>query len=356
MWKERIRVDKLSPAWTEVKMNTATDRNNRNLIIWLGGVCLVIYCMIVVGGVTRLTQSGLSMVDWQPIMGVIPPVTAEEWQQTFDEYRQFPEYQKLNRGMSVEEFKDIFYWEYGHRVLGRLIGLIYFVPLVAFLVLGRVEKRWVPRLWIGFVLGGMQGLMGWYMVKSGLVDVPHVSHYRLAAHLMLALIILVFLFWLILDLAAVRRMPAKPLVRQLGLGLAVLLAVQLIFGAFTAGLDAGRGFNTWPLMHGQLVADAATMIKPFWHNFFENGAMIQFVHRWVGALLLAGVIVLAIAGWQNPTHRLPLLCLAVVTLVQFTLGVFTLLHAVPVSLGSIHQAVACLMLLALTWFVYVARD
>ncbi len=326
-----------------------------HLVIWLALVCGVIYLMIVVGGVTRLTQSGLSMVDWQPIMGIVPPLSTEEWQEAFTAYKQYPEYQKINRGMSLDEFKQIFFWEYGHRVLGRIIGMIYFVPFVVFLALGRVERRWQPRLWIAFVLGGLQGLMGWYMVKSGLVDVPYVSHYRLAAHMMLAMVILGFLFWLILDMLAVNRCQVSRGLRSGSFWLLILLAVQLVLGAFTAGLDAGYGFNTWPLMHGQFLADAALMMTPFWHNFVENGVMIQFLHRWLGALLLLGVVVLA---WRSIGTGLSgaALILVGVTFVQFALGVTTLLYRVPVLLGSLHQAVACLMLLSLIYVVYLSRD
>lgn len=326
--------------------------DRRNLIFWLGAVCLVIYFMIVVGGVTRLTQSGLSMVDWRPIMGVMPPVSASEWQAAFDAYKQYPEYQKINMGMSLDEFKDIFYWEYGHRLLGRIIGLIYFLPFIAFLVAGSIEKRYVPWLWGGLFLGGLQGLMGWYMVKSGLVDNPHVSHYRLAAHLMLAIVILGYLFWLMLDMAGVSRLKVSGAVKNGAWILLLLLTLQLVLGAFVAGLDAGRGFNTWPLMHGQFMADAATMMAPFHANFYENGAMIQFVHRWLGAVLLLAVALYLVVAWNQRDLVLPCQLLAVVTVVQFTLGVLTLLHAVPVGLGSLHQAVAVLMVLALVFILY----
>lgn len=329
-------------------------RTPTHLVIWLAVVCIVIYMMIVVGGVTRLTQSGLSMVDWQPIMGIVPPLSQEDWQETFDAYRQYPEYQKINRGMSLDEFKQIFYWEYGHRVLGRLIGMIYFLPLMVFLLLGKVEKRWQPRLWIAFVLGGLQGLMGWYMVKSGLVDVPYVSHYRLAAHLMLAFVIIGFLFWLILDMLSVRRVESPNLLRTGGIWLMALLILQLVLGAFTAGLDAGYGFNTWPLMHGQFMADAAVMMEPFWHNFVENGVMIQFIHRWLGALLLLGIVLYTWKALGTALSGAAMILLAVTT-VQFVLGVTTLLYRVPVVLGSLHQAVACLMVLALLYAIYLSR-
>ncbi len=331
-----------------------TDR--RHLVIWLSAVCAVVYAMIVVGGITRLTQSGLSMVDWRPIMGVIPPMNEAEWQATFDAYRQYPEYQKINKGMSLDEFKGIFFWEYFHRVIGRFIGLIYFVPFVVFLALKKVEPRWQPRLWIALALGGMQGLMGWYMVKSGLVDVPYVSHYRLAAHLLLAIVILGFLFWLILDLLEVRRESAPPLIGSLALWMLGLLSVQLLFGAFTAGLDAGYGFNTYPLMHGQFLADAALMIEPFWRNIIENGVMIQFIHRWLGALLVLGILVLTWLSMSHSRLRMAALILAGVTLIQFLIGVMTLVMRVPVVMGSLHQAVAALLVLAMLYFVYVTRS
>ena len=325
-----------------------------HLVIWLALVCAIIYLMIVVGGVTRLTQSGLSMVDWRPIMGIVPPLSTGEWRETFEAYRQYPEYQKINRGMSLDEFRQIFYWEYGHRVLGRLIGLVYFVPFALFLILGRVDRRWQPRLWVAFILGGLQGLMGWYMVKSGLVDVPYVSHYRLAAHLLLAMLILGFLFWLILDMLAVQRPVVSRGLQGGGVGLLALLALQLLLGAFTAGLDAGYGFNTYPLMNGQFIADAALMVQPFWLNFFENGVMIQFMHRWLGAVLLAGILLYAIRA-RNSGLSGGVMILLAVTLVQFVLGVITLIYRVPVALGSLHQAVACLMILALVYVVYLSR-
>ena len=325
-----------------------------HLVIWLALVCVFIYLMIVVGGVTRLTQSGLSMVDWRPVMGIVPPLSTEAWQETFAAYKQYPEYQKINRGMSLAEFRQIFYWEYGHRVLGRMIGLIYFVPFVLFLMLGRVDRRWRPRLWMAFILGGLQGLMGWYMVQSGLVDMPRVSHYRLAAHLLLAVLILAFLFWLILDMLAVRRLNLPAGLRGAGTGLLVMLVLQLLLGVFTAGLDAGYGFNTWPLMQGQFIADAALMMQPFWRNFFENGVMIQFAHRWLGALLFAGILLYAFYARRSGLFKGTLLLL-VVTSVQFVLGVATLIYRVPVALGSLHQAVACLMLLVMIYLVYLSR-
>ena len=330
------------------------EKSNQHLIIWLASVCTFIFVMIIVGGLTRLTQSGLSMVDWQPIAGIVPPITPADWQAEFDAYKSYPEYQKINMGMSLSEFKVIFYWEYGHRLLGRIIGLIFFVPFLVFLLMGKIDKRWRGPLWIALVLGGMQGLMGWYMVKSGLVDIPHVSHYRLAAHLSLALVILVYLFWLLLNMAGIARKNVSSSLRYGALGLASLLAVQFIFGAFTAGLDAGRGFNTWPLMHDQFLADAATMINPLWLNLIENGVMIQFVHRWLGALLVLGIVAFSFAAIRQGVLLRPVFFLLLVSGCQFLLGLLTLLYAVPVVLGSLHQAFACLMVLVLAYLIYVS--
>ena len=327
---------------------------NLHLVYWLAIVSATILLMIIVGGATRLTQSGLSMVDWRPIMGVIPPLSHSDWSALFESYKQFPEYQKLNQGMSLEAFKTIFYWEYGHRVLGRLIGVIFFVPFLFFLIAGKIAQKWRLRLWIALGLGGCQGLMGWYMVQSGLIDIPHVSHFRLAAHLLLAFFILGFLFWLILDMLEIEPVSVKSSLRKLALGLAVIMGFQLMFGAFTAGLDAGRGFNTYPLMNGQFIADIAFSLNPFWKNFFENGAMIQFVHRWLGAIVFFGVILFGVLSART-NLRASSAVLVIITGFQFVLGVTTLVNGVPVVLGSLHQVVAVIMFLALVYLVHVTR-
>lgn len=333
--------------------------DNKVVTGWLAIVCLTILMMIVVGGVTRLTHSGLSMVDWKPIMGFIPPIGEGEWQDTFEAYKQYPEYKQVNKGMSLSEFKGIFYWEYAHRVLGRSIGIIFFLPFMVLLLMGKIERKLVPKLIVALILGGMQGLMGWYMVMSGLVDMPRVSHYRLAAHLVLALIILSYLYWIILDLRETPKVNVPRGFKLLCMGILGVTSVQIIYGAFTAGLRAGLGFNTYPLMDGELIASAATMMAPFWHNFFENGAMVQFLHRWIGALLLLLVVVLlGLSMLRSLPRRLVVTCgsLAGVTLVQFLVGVFTLLNYVPIMLASAHQAVACLVLLASIFLVYIVHD
>ena len=327
---------------------------NLHLVYWLVLVSAAILLMIIVGGATRLTESGLSMVDWRPIMGVVPPLSHSDWSNLFETYKQFPEYKKLNEGMSLDAFKAIFYWEYGHRVLGRLIGVLFFVPFLYFLMRGKIERRWRPRLWIALGLGGCQGLMGWYMVQSGLVDIPHVSHFRLAAHLLLAIFILGFILWLILDMLEIEPVSVKPSFRNLVLGLAVVMGFQLMFGAFTAGLDAGKGFNTYPLMNGQFIADIALSLDPVWKNFIENGAMIQFVHRWLGAVVFFGVIILGSLSLKTELKGSSFI-LVLITAFQFILGVMTLVNGVPIVLGSLHQVVAVIMFLALVYLVYVTR-
>lgn len=330
----------------------AAPRADAAVIRWLLCVGLAVCLTVVVGGATRLTQSGLSMVDWRPVAGIVPPLTQADWQAEFDAYKQYPEYRKVNRGMSLGEFKSIFHWEYAHRMLGRLTGLLFFVPFMYFLFRGRIARQWTPWLWVALALGGLQGLMGWYMVKSGLVDVPQVSHYRLAAHLFLALAILALLAWLVLDMARARRHGISGSQKLLTWASAALLGLQMLLGAFTAGLKAGHGFNTYPMMHGQFLADAALTMRPFWRNFIENGVMAQFAHRWLGAALLAAVAALALVAARNRKLAGPSLLLAALTALQFALGVVTLLANVPVALGSMHQAVACLMVIVLACLAY----
>jgi len=332
-------------------------KTNRVVIIWLVAVCFTIFSMVVVGGITRLTESGLSMVDWRPVIGIMPPMNSVEWQEAFDAYKNFPQYQKVNTDMDLEAFKAIFYWEYGHRVLGRLIGIIYFVPFMVLLALGRIEKPMVRKLWIGFVLGGMQGLMGWYMVKSGLIDMPRVSHYRLAAHLILALIILAYLIWLVLELWQVKRIEVQPVFRQLVYLLAFVLLVQILYGAFVAGSRAGYGYNTFPLMNGELISPNAFQLTPLWLNFLDNNAMLQFVHRWVGALalMLSGVLVFVGSKSRSGTLVKISAILLLVMILQFLLGVFTLVQIVPIGLASMHQAGACIVLSVLVCLSYIVH-
>ena len=332
---------------------------------WLSIVCITVFVMVVVGGVTRLTHSGLSMVDWDPIMGVVPPLNTTDWEAAFEAYKQYPEYQKVNRGMDLDGFKGIFYWEYGHRVLGRIIGLIFFVPFVVLLAFGKIRGALVPKLIIALVLGGLQGLMGWYMVMSGLVDMPRVSHYRLAAHLLLALVILGYIFWLILGLFASERRAdlAPPWLKQWSVWVLVLVFLQITYGAFVSGLRAGFGYNTFPKMGDVWIAEAVFVLSPWWHNLFESGATIQLIHRWLGTLIvvLVGLFWLKSLVWLRslslPAARVRWAVhgLALSVVAQFLLGVVTLVMVIPIPLAAAHQGLACIVLVAAIWLIHRCR-
>ena len=333
-------------------------------MVWLLITCATIFIMVLVGGVTRLTGSGLSMVDWQPIMGVLPPLDEGDWQALFLAYQQFPEYQLYNRHMDLEGFKQIFYWEYVHRILGRVIGLLFFVPMCALWVSKRLDAWIKPHLVVALILGGLQGLMGWYMVQSGLVDDARVSHYRLAAHLLLAMGLMAYTYWLALGCFYGHRsdtvdggevtMGVPQELRALVMIVMMLLWFQLLYGAFTAGSHAGYAYNTFPLMHDRWVADAVMQMQPFWYNFTESTATIQFIHRWLAVLLLVAV---AWLWWR--ARRLggalmwsSVLLLAAV-LIQFMMGVLTLVKVVPLELASAHQGGACIVLLIAVHVLYL---
>jgi len=329
----------------------------RAVAVWLLICCALVFAMVVLGGVTRLTESGLSMVDWRPLMGTLPPFGQAEWQAVFDQYKAFPEYQKINAGMTLAEFKGIFWFEYTHRVLGRAIGLAFFLPFLWFLFSGRVRGPLAWKLAGVFLLGGLQGLMGWYMVKSGLVDDPRVSQYRLAAHLALAVLVYGLMLWLALGLlrpAAGR--PEAP--RGAAWGLIALISLTILSGAFVAGLDAGMDYNTFPLMDGRFVPDGYLAQSPALVNIFETIAAVQFNHRWLGMttglLALAFVWRLATRGPDASLRRAAGL-FGAMALVQPTLGILTLLLVVPVALAALHQAGALLLFTAALWTAFELR-
>ncbi len=330
---------------------THTERSNeRQLGLWLLTCCVVLLALVTLGGATRLTGSGLSMVDWQPITGVLPPLNDQTWLRVFEMYRASPEYLQVNRGMSLDEFKFIFWFEYAHRLLARFLGLLFIVPLVWFWLRGRIPARlrW-PLLGL-LALGAAQGYMGWYMVQSGLVDEPRVSQYRLAAHLSLALIIYAGMFWLALRLLWPGASPAAAGARRPARGFPVLLAllaITILSGAFVAGLRAGLIYNTFPLMAGQWVPTGVLYLEPVWLNFFENPATVQFAHRVLGISTLVLVLAVWLAGMRRPAspgQRLALHAMALATVSQVTLGITTLLWYVPVVLGTLHQGGAVILL------------
>lgn len=323
---------------------------------WLLFCAAVVYLMIVVGGITRLTQSGLSMVEWAPIMGVIPPIGEAAWLEVFAKYKGSPEYIKINAGMSLDEFKTIFYWEYGHRVLGRFIGLIYLLPLLYFLVRGMVPRQWLVRLFGLFILGGLQGLMGWYMVKSGLVDVPHVSQYRLTAHLGLAIVIFGSMLWFAMDFFRGERAASHSTPAYLkASGFVVLIIfIMMLSGGFVAGTKAGFIMNTFPLMNGKWVPDGLLAMSPVWRNLFENAITVQFVHRSIAVLVTLAVIWCFYQA-RSQAFQTGIKWLLLLLLAQLTLGVLALVYTVPVSLGAAHQAGAVALLSAALYVAHVAR-
>ncbi len=319
---------------------------------WLLFVAALVFIMVIVGGATRLTDSGLSITEWQPIVGAIPPLSHADWLEAFEKYKQIPEYQIVNRGMSLDEFKFIFWWEWGHRFLGRFIGLAFFVPMLVFWATGRLEPRLrLPAVGL-FVLGGLQGFMGWYMVKSGLADRVDVSQYRLAAHLTLAAVIFAGLIWVALGVKSRRtsRVRIGPLL------LVLLIGLQIFAGALVAGLDAGLTYNTWPLMDGDFIPDGLFSEAPVWINLFENILTVQFQHRMLAYLVVIAVIDEARKSIRRgpPAAEMPAWTMVLTVIVQVAIGIATLIAVVPLSLALMHQAGAFLLLAAAVWHLHSA--
>ncbi len=327
---------------------------HRRVAAWLFVCCALVFAMVVVGGVTRLTHSGLSIVEWQPIVGTLPPLDEAQWQETLAKYRLTPEYRKVNAGMSLAEFKGIFWWEYVHRLLGRAIGVVFFVPLVWFAARREIPREFTWKLATIFALGALQGALGWYMVKSGLVDDPRVSQFRLTAHLALAFAILGAMLWIGLSLVYPQRadLHTRPQrrARARSFALAALVFVMVLTGGFVAGIRAGFAYNTFPLMNGTVVPPEILVLEPAWRNFFYNMATVQFDHRaiaWLLALLVPWFWwTLRRTRGLPPRARVGGDVLLVLVAVQIALGISTLLLVVPVPLAAAHQAGAVLVFAA----------
>ena len=325
---------------------------------WLWICCLMVLCMIVVGGVTRLTHSGLSIVEWAPIVGTLPPLSDQDWLRAFALYQRSPEYLQVNFGMTLEQFKPIFWWEWAHRLLGRLIGLSVLLPLLWFAWRGVLRGALLWRLFGIALLIGAQGAMGWYMVQSGLVDDPRVSQFRLTAHLSLAFVILGSLLWSALDLLpADQHSPGQGMstgTRHLLRSVLAVVAWMIVTGGFVAGIRAGLAYNSFPLMNGQWIPDEILLLEPWWKNFFWNMATVQFDHR-IGAWLLA--LMVPWLSWRvlhesvTARAKLAVSLLLGMLLIQVILGISTLLLRVPVALGAAHQGGAALLFMAtlFTW-------
>lgn len=337
---------------------TDDPRRRRIVAVWLFVVCVFVYLMIVLGGATRLTESGLSIVEWKLVMGSLPPFSEADWQQVFAEYRTSPQYQQINRGMSLDEFKGIFWLEFIHRLWGRLIGLVYALPLAFFWWRGWLNGALKGKLAFALLLGAGQGLLGWLMVKSGLVDDPRVSPYRLMAHLGLGVLIYGYLFWVAASLipgSGVGKGDAT--ISRHALALAALVFVTALSGALVAGLDAGMAYNTFPLMAGRLIPDNYLAQGATLATMFENIAAVQFNHRVLATVTVAAAVLFGLNLRRAPAGSGLRSAIALVPLagaLQYSLGIATLLLHVPVSLGVAHQGMAVLLLTAALWAARVA--
>ena len=332
-------------------------RDNKKVIYWLFTGCALIFIMVVVGGITRLTHSGLSMPDYKLISGTIPPINDQQWQEAFELYKQYPEYQKLNSNISLTEFKGIFFWEWLHRVIGRFIGLVFIIPFLYFIITRQLDKSTIKKTIILLILGGFQGFLGWYMVKSGLVDRPDVSHYRLAAHLTTAFVTFAFTLWVALDLIFPIKQTINKTYRNLiRIGLAILF-IQIIYGAFVAGLDAGFIHNHWPMMsEGKFMHETVLTEKtPVYKNFIEGRSGVQFVHRILAFIVVISIAIIYIKGKKIAVSNYQLNglnSLLILVGLQSLLGVLAILLQVPLWLGIAHQIGAFLLLSSMTFTLH----
>jgi len=333
--------------------------NNKKVASWLLICCALVFAMVVLGGVTRLTGSGLSMVDWRPVTGVLPPIGDAEWQQEFEMYKETPEFQKKNSYMDLHDFKGIFWLEYLHRLLGRTIGIVFLLPFLYFTWKGHIHKREFPKYALMFVLGGMQGVLGWYMVKSGLIDNPHVSQYRLTAHLIAAFLIYGYMFWVALSLLFPSQGIGKHAWYGKTLALTSLITVTIISGGFVAGLKAGKIYNTFPKMGEYWIPPDFLALEPVWKNFFDNMAAVQFDHR----MLAIATFVLIVVYWAKLKNaglpariRRGVNALLHTAILQVAIGIATLLLVVPIFLAASHQAVAMLLFTVVLYLCHGFRD
>ncbi len=338
-------------------MRADATNSRRSVGIWLLGCCAAIFAMVVIGGITRLTGSGLSITEWNPVMGVLPPLSDAEWQRLFDQYRQIPEYVHVNAGMTLAEFRTIFWWEYIHRLWGRAIGLVFLIPLLWFWWRGRIDRPLGLKLFGIFLLGGLQGVVGWWMVKSGLADRLDVSQYRLAIHLGLALLLYALVFWIALDLL-VKKPTGRHTAGLVPMAWVVVGAVSLtiVAGAFVAGTNAGLVYNTFPEMGGGLIPPDYVAVEPAWLNAFENPSAIQFNHRLLAIATLALIIVFWARSFRVPELGVRSGLLLLVAAAQVGIGIATLLLVVPISLGALHQAGAVVVLTAALWVAHGLCD
>lgn len=333
----------------QTALNIKQVRNRKLIQIWLYVVLILCLAIVIVGGATRLTGSGLSITEWKPVHGVIPPIGEAEWQDEFEKYQQIAQYKVVNQGMTLAQFKGIFWWEWAHRILARLVGIIALFGLIWFWATKKIEKNILPQLIAVPVIIGIQGAIGWWMVASGLgaSDLTSVSQYRLAIHLVTACIVVIFVTYVSSGLGEYTDKPANRSIQKFAGWLVLLVLIQIYLGALVAGLHAGKVYNTWPFMDGQIVPDGLLVDNPVWRNFFENRLTVQFVHRCFAYLLVLAALYHAfsvekLASGTTHARRAMLLLIAIV--VQAVFGIITLLLEAPISWGLIHQGVALLVL------------
>ena len=322
-------------------------RENVSIILWLFTGCFLIFTMVIVGGITRLTGSGLSMVDWNLFMGTIPPLNYQEWIEAFDQYKQYPEFQERNYMFTLADFKKIFFWEYLHRMLGRFIGLVFIIPYIYFIVRKRFSTKLFIQCTILLFMGSLQAFFGWWMVKSGLVDRPDVSHLRLATHLITAFLTFCYTFWIMLTLVFPQKKNFNITLYRSSIVLFVILILQIIYGAFVAGLDAGQVYNSWPKMYDKWIAESVYAMTPLWKNFIYGLSGVQFIHRYLAFFLAFIVVYMFFHAKKINLSKLEtttINVLLIIIILQVVLGIFTLLHGVPIWLGVIHQLGAFILL------------
>ncbi|MBP93596.1 MAG: heme A synthase [Flavobacteriaceae bacterium] len=331
-------------------------KDNKKVIYWLLTGCVLIFIMVVVGGITRLTDSGLSMSDYKLITGTIPPLNDAEWQEAFALYQQYPEFQKLHSHFTIEDFKSIYFWEWLHRVIGRTIGLVFIIPFLYFLIRKQLTSKTIKKCIVLLGLGAFQGFLGWYMVKSGLVDRPDVSHFRLAAHLTTAFLTFAATLWVALDLIYPNKKVIDKKFRNLIIVSFILLIIQIIYGGFVAGLKAGLLHNHWPFMNeGKFMHHTVYILEPFYKNLIENPSGIQFIHRTLAYLVVASIFILWFKAREMTLTNLQqksINALLILVGFQFLLGVLTIIYAVPLWLGVAHQVGAFFLLSAMTFTLH----
>jgi cytochrome c oxidase assembly protein subunit 15 len=334
-------------------------KNNKSVIIWLLSGCVLVFIMVVVGGITRLTNSGLSMTDWHLVTDTFPPLSEAKWQEAFDQYKQFPEYKKINihNDFTLSDYKYIYFWEWFHRFIGRIIGLVFIIPFFYFLVKKKIDKTTLNKCFVLLGMGALQGFFGWFMVRSGLIDNPDVSHFRLALHLTFAFLTFAYTLWVALDLIYPDKREVIVSLRKIARISLILLLIQIVYGGFVAGLNAGFIHNHWPMMSdGQFIHESVILEKDNWFlRLTEGKSGVQFVHRTLAYLVVGLILFLYIKSKRHVLtiqQKNGINSVVIIVFLQFALGVFTLLYGVPLWLGLTHQIVAFFLLTAMTYTLH----